>query len=37
MVVICEKCKRYFDDKFRSWVCPHKKLSGEDYEEINPS
>ena len=27
MRVECEKCGRWFDDEFRSWNCPHRRIN----------
>ena len=30
MVVYCEDCERYFEDEFRSTVCPHNAFPAND-------
>jgi len=27
MRVECDKCGRWFDDEFRSWNCPHRRIN----------
>ena len=30
MIVKCQKCNRYFDDEFRTTICPHNAFSAND-------
>lgn len=30
MIVYCEVCERYFEDEFRSTVCPHNAFPAND-------
>ncbi len=30
MIVRCEECKKYFEDEFRSYVCPHYTFAAND-------
>jgi hypothetical protein len=30
MIVQCEKCQRYFEDVYRSYVCPHDAFPAND-------
>jgi hypothetical protein len=30
MIVQCHKCNKYFDDEFRTYVCPHDAFTVND-------
>lgn len=30
MVVQCHKCNKYFEDEYRTYVCPHKAFNAND-------
>lgn len=32
MIVLCEKCKKRFDDEFRLTFCPHDTFAANDGE-----
>jgi hypothetical protein len=30
MITKCKKCKKYFEDEFRSYICPHDAFPAND-------
>jgi hypothetical protein len=30
MIVLCPDCHAWFDDEFRTWVCPHDTFAAND-------
>lgn len=30
MIILCDKCKRSFDDEFRDTICPHETFAAND-------